>query len=372
MSVTRVSPSLAISVGVHGVLAILWCVVDLGKPPPPVEVRPTTVIELVEPPISEPVSSDPPVEIVMLDAAALQQVPVLTAATIQASVVKAPPKPTRRPQIAARVTEPEVARPVEPHVPSPYLDFRKGIDLAGRGRDLRISTPSLERIALGGPEAPRSIVTTTNEGAIVDPKVRESVVTAEITPSGRGSYKIDDLVFKGKIAPDGSVSIKDKANIQHQFKSWKHIKQVLRTMGPLGLLQLDFDVTDALMRKKKIDPYASRKLAFLDQTRDARVELGIEYRKQVLARTSEIVRQNLDAMWAHIPVAERKQALFDLWDEVDETGDEEIAAAGTAARAVIIGFLRARFPAGSPNAFTADEVERLNRKRHSRTTFAPY
>ncbi len=371
MSVPRVPPSLAISVGVHVLLAGAYCLFDVGASPPPPEVVPTTVIELVDPPVSEPVSSEPPVEFVMLDAASLQQVPVLTAAAIQA---KPAPKPiVRRPQIVARVTQPEVAHPVEPHVPSPYLDMRKGRDLEGRGRDLRISTPSLERIALGGPEVPRSIVATTNEGAIVDPKVRESIVTAEITPGGRGSFKIDDTVFKGKIAPDGSVSIKDKANIQHQFKSWKHIKQVLRTMGPLGLLQLDFDVTDALMRKKKMDPYASRKLAFLDQTRDARVELGTEYRKQVLARTAEIVRQNLDAMWPALSTpAARKQALFDLWDEVDESGDEELVAAGKSARATIIGFLRARFPAGSSNAFTASEVERLNSKRHSRTAFAPY
>lgn len=369
MSVPRVPPSLAISVGVHAILAILWCVVDLGAPPPPVEVLPpNTEIELVEPPVSEPVF-EPPVEFVMLDAAALQQVPVLTAAAIQAP--KLAPKATRRPQIAARVIEPEVARPVEPHVPSAYLDFRKGIDLAGRGRDLRIA-PSLERIAQGE-VAPRSIVETTNQGAIVDPKVRESIVTAEITPGGRGSYKIDDLVFKGKIAPDGSVSLKDKANIQHQFKSWSHIKKVLRTMGPLGLLQLDFDVTDALMRKKKMDPYASRKLAFLDQTRDARVEVGTEYRKQVLARTSEIVRQNLDAMWAHLPdAAARKQALFEMWDEVDETGEEALVEAGKSARAVVVGFIRTRLPRGSAQAFTVDDVTRLNAKRRSRSTFTPY
>jgi hypothetical protein len=180
-------------------------------------------------------------------------------------------------------------------------------------------------------------------------------------------------VFKGRIAPDGSVSIEDKSNLQHQFKSWKNVKKVLLESGPFGLLRIDFDITDAMMRKKKIDPYASRKLAFLDQTRDARVELGRQYRKEVLARTSEIIHQNLVVMWASVTdAAARKRALFEMWDEVDETGEEEVVAAGTAARAAVVGFLRARFPQGGASAFTAAEIATFNGRRRSRAVFAPY
>lgn len=372
MSVDRIPPSLAISVGVHVVLGILWCVADVGSSRVEEEVvPPTTVIELVEPAPAEA----SPVEVVMLDAAALEHVPAIATATATATtrpVATVAPRSAIRARVETAVTEPVKSEPA--HDPSPWLNLRKGRDLEGRGRDaLRITTPTLERIALGGPESPRSVVATTNEGAIVDPKVRESIVTAEITPGGRGGYKVDDTVFKGRIERDGSVSIKDKSNLQHQFKSWKHVKQVLRTMGPLGLLQIDFDITDAMMRKKKIDPYASRKLAFLDQTRDARVELGRQYRSQVLARTSEIMVQNLELVWASVTdPAKRKQALFEIWDEVDETGEEEVAAAGAAARAAVIGFIRGRLPSSGPNAFTADEIERLNRKRQSRAAFVPY
>ena len=217
------------------------------------------------------------------------------------------------------------------------------------------------------------MIETSNAGAIVDPKIKESIVTAEITPGGRGGYKVDDTVFEGRIERDGSVSMQDKANVQHQFKSWKHVKQVLRAAGPLGLLRLDFDITDAMMRKKKMDPYASRKLAFLDETRDARVELGKEYRKEVLARTAQIVRQNLEATWQSISdPAQRKQALFELWDEVDETGDEELVEAGKSARVAIIGFIRARLPSGHSDAFSSTDLARLNAKRRSKATFAPY
>jgi len=371
----RVPPSIAISVGLHALLAVLWNVVDVS-PPPPVEVAVGTVLELVEP------RADEPVEIVMLDAAALAKLttpdvtpPVATARSeVQRSEVQR--SEVRRPMASiARATDPRAMEPTtEPRAPSPWLDLRKGRDLEGRGRDaLRVPTAALERIAGGAEGIPRSVVETNTPGMSGIGALAPSLVTATITPGGRGSYKVDDLVFNGKIAPDGSVSIKDKRNLQHQFKSWSHIKKVLRTAGPLALLAIDFDITDALMRKKKIDPYASRKLAFLDETRDARVELGTEYRKQVLARTSEIVRQNLEAMWAMTSdPAARRTALFEMWDEVDETGEEELVAAGTAARASIIGFLRARVPAAGSTAFTASELAAFNGKRHSRAVFAPY
>ena len=368
MAVDRIPPSLAISVGVHVLLAGAWWLVEVSPEPPPIDDVAPAKIELVE-------RTETAVEVVMLDAQELARVPGLAAEPPIAKV--APTRSASRIAANRRMTrEPEVVRATEPvitHTPSPFSDFRKGRDLEGRGRDaLKLTTPALEKMAVGEPET-RSVIETSNAGAIVDPKVKESIVTAEITPGGHGGYKVDDLVFEGRIERDGSVSMQDKANVQHQFKSWKHVKQVLRAAGPLGLLKLDFDITDAMMRRKKIDPYASRKLAFLDETRDARVELGKEYRKEVLARTAQIVRQNLEATWQLIgDPAQRKQALFELWDEVDETGDEELVEAGKSARAAIIGFIRARLPSGGASAISSADLARLNAKRRSRATFAPY
>ncbi len=372
----RLSPSIVISVGVHALLAAGWWLVDVDPPPRVEEPGHLAQIELVE---TQPEA----VEVVMLDAAALAQLaPVAPPSTPPtpappAPMTRATPKPRPAIAAAATTTRPEIAMiepPVEPHRTSSLMNLRKGVDLEGRGRDsVRLTRDALERIANGPETAPTSVVVDHHEGAIVDPKVKESLVTAEITPGGRGGYKIDDLVFKGRIEADGSVSIKDKRNIQHQFTSWANVKRVLRAAGPLGLLALEFDVTDALMRKKKIDPYASRKLAFLDETRDARVELGKEHRKEVLAKTAIIVRQNLDATWMTIPDhEERKRALFEIWDEVDETGDEDLVEAGKSARAAVIGFIRGRLPRGGEHAFTALDLERFNRTRKSRAVFAPY
>ncbi len=369
----RLSPSIIISVGVHALLAAGWWLADVEPEHRPEETSSTAKLELVE---TQPETT---VEVVMLDSAALAQVtpiePPRTPAVAPAN--RATPRPRTVIAAAATTTRPEIATietVIEPPRTSSLMDIRKGRDLEGRGRDsVRLTRDALERIARGPETPPPSVVVDNHEGAIVDPKVKESIVTAEITPGGRGGYKIDDTVFKGRIEADGSVSIKDKPNLQHQFKSWAHVKKVLLLTGPLGLLAIDFDVTDALMRKKKMDPYASRKLAFLDETRDARVEMGREHRKEVLAKTAQIVRQNLDAISASITnPAELKSALFEVWDEVDETGEEELVEAGKAARAAVIGFIRGRLRRGGDNAFTADELERFNRKRKSRAAFVPY
>jgi hypothetical protein len=76
-------------------------------------------------------------------------------------------------------------------------------------------------------------------------------------------------------------------------------------------------------------------------------------------------------MWTKLTsTAERKQALFDLWDEIAETGPDDVVAAGIAARAQIIGFVRARLTGA--DAYTATELERLNGAKKSTATFDPY
>jgi hypothetical protein len=61
---------------------------------------------------------------------------------------------------------------------------------------------------------------------------------------------------------------------------------------------------------------------------------------------------------------EKRQILWQLWSEA--TGTEGSATA----RATIEGFIRRRLPAGSPDAFTATELARL--QVASGGAFAPY
>jgi hypothetical protein len=127
------------------------------------------------------------------------------------------------------------------------------------------------------------------------------------------------------------------------------------------------DITAWLHRKFIGDPYASRKLKLLEDTLDERVAMGVEHRAQQQLRSAEFMRRNLERLWKQEqnPVA-RRAALFELWDEC---GDEE---AGTRARAVVIGWIRARLPAGSPDAYTEEELAVLQSRRTSRAAFEPY
>jgi hypothetical protein len=134
-----------------------------------------------------------------------------------------------------------------------------------------------------------------------------------------------------------------------------------------------FDVSDWLMRNHGQDPYAHRKLAFLDATRDERAEIGRRHRDAELARSPELVQKSLQALWAAThDLRARKQALFELWDDCAEAGDAAVVAAGDAARRLVIGFIRAHLPAGSADAFTAQEIAALARTQQSKAVFRPY
>ena len=125
-----------------------------------------------------------------------------------------------------------------------------------------------------------------------------------------------------------------------------------------------------LHRKFIGDPYASRKL--IDTTRDARAQLGSNHRRDQRDRASELAQRNVDALWrATIEPAERRAALFAMWDECIETEGPD-GEAGERARAIVIGSIRAKLPAGSPGAFTPDEIAELDASRTSRQHFAPY
>ncbi|HEX5061849.1 MAG TPA: hypothetical protein VFV99_20920 [Kofleriaceae bacterium] len=127
------------------------------------------------------------------------------------------------------------------------------------------------------------------------------------------------------------------------------------------------DITAWLHRKYVGDPYASRKLKLLDDTRDERVAMGIAHRQQQSVRSAEYMTRNLQALWAReqSPVA-RRAALFEMWDECDEDD------AGLRARAVVIGWIRSHLPAGSADAYTEAELAALQSHKGSSAEFAPY
>jgi hypothetical protein len=144
------------------------------------------------------------------------------------------------------------------------------------------------------------------------------------------------------------------------------------------------DISAYLMRKAGIDPFAARKLALLDATRDERAARGDAYRAEQLARSAELMRINLERLWASATSAdERRIVLFELWDECAE-GDgaidsaqrfallrgpaqpDLVGEAGDRARAEVIGWIRAKHVAYAP-----DELAALAKRRASKQEFAP-
>lgn len=180
---------------------------------------------------------------------------------------------------------------------------------------------------------------------------RERVIAArdardahELKQKGTG-YEAEHATFKGEVEADGTAHLEQK-------RSW--------------------DPTEILMRRDHNDPYAANKRRFLDNTREERYELGKVYKQKQLAQSAAIAQKNLGYLWAHeTSDRDRKDELFAMWDECAETGPADLVAGGAAARAQIVGFIRARKSTGEL-VFTAAELAAYNAKKKSAAAFAPY
>lgn len=175
----------------------------------------------------------------------------------------------------------------------------------------------------------------------------------ELKPQKDGTWKTDRTTFVATVEKDGTVKLKDKRN--------------LRVSGLTG----SFDVTDWAMRSRGTDPYASAKLAYLDSTRDQRVEIGRAYRKDQLAKSDQMMNANLVRLWTTTQdVAAKKQGLLDLWDECAESGDAELVEGGKAARAMVERWMQVKLTGA--DRFTIAELAKFNAHRRSRATLDPY
>ncbi|HEU4611993.1 MAG TPA: hypothetical protein VFS15_07940 [Kofleriaceae bacterium] len=367
----RILPAaLAISAAIHGG-AVAW--VSTRSPPNPELPRPVTIapIEVVPP--------EPPTEVTLLD-----DHTVVAAAPTASPARHTRPGNARHEIVASRGRGTETAQPSAepPHGESPqpphnrYRTMRhptieKGPSdafwdkFAANTKPLQPKDIASEQRAdeLASAEAhlgnPRWIANASPDQVAAERvrlvEKRYEQAHAELRPDGAGT-KAEHQTFRARFNPDGTIAaLDDKANLQRKG------------------LGASFDVSDAIMRSKGIDPYSSYKLKVLDETRDERVAIGKRYRTQQLAQSRQHMQKNLARLWATThDLAARKQGLFELWDDCAETGSAELVAGGTSARTYLIGVIRAKLPAGSTEAFTADELARLNKQRRSRAAFRPY
>ncbi|MEJ7599481.1 MAG: hypothetical protein WKG01_16355 [Kofleriaceae bacterium] len=322
--------------------------------------------------------------------------------------------PRKRAAISSDVTPgPELAPPAQP--PSRQLAMR------GLRHDLALPPGFAERAPATSAPEPMIEPRWTH-----DPKIK-------LAPSGGGTHVIRDRVATVRVAPDGTVAVTDVPDVDLRFRpptpgklkrriargisEWyadplrdsrhgpvqdlpPHLRATPNACGSfndpfcetvevlneqqrnedmddyahwiVGGNKFKTDLTGWLHRKYIGDPYASRKLKVLDQTRAERVRIGAVHRASQLARSAEHVQRNLEAMWrTTTDPAARRSALFTLWDECAE-GDDAAGAAGDRARAMVIGWIRSHLPSGGAAAYSAGELARLNASRTSRVPFAPY
>jgi hypothetical protein len=395
----------AVSLALHGA-ALAWVIGHDPDEPEPVTPAASVSIEIVAP---APPTPDPePMEVALLDPEPTAAAPPEVALLDPAPAAAAPPEPATPPR---RERQPERTAAIETGQRAAIEDpgeapGEQGTTAPPRSKwfDMRGGN----RVDLALPRSFRDDLEHAPAGTRPDPGVPS---TGQLAPSGGGRHESHQGTFVASVARDGSVSLKDERNLQVRFAvprpkdvgrgiaSWYEsdkgptgkegdralAKAIQVTSGSpvdsgdrsttviVPVLAGGFDVTDWLMRRNGADPYAAKKLAFLDSTRDERVQIGKKYRAEQLAQTSIIVQRNLVQVWAALPDPRaRKRALFELWDEVVEAGDPKLVEAGRSARKLIIGFIRARLPSGDADAYTPDELAAHNRARQSKARFAPY
>ena len=174
--------------------------------------------------------------------------------------------------------------------------------------------------------------------------LRDEQRTLDLQPAGHGTYRADNHGFAIDVDRDGTTHIRDKPT---------------------------FDATDALMRAVGIDPYAAHKLEVLDRTRDTRAILQKRATQDRLAHAAQLMQGHIDRLWRSTQdLAARKQGLFELWDDCAESGSDEVLAGAGDARRIVVGWIQLKLLGA--DAYTAQDLARLNARRRSQARFEPY
>ena len=384
-TVRSLGPAVWISIGIH---VLLGGAVSLARYLDAEEERELPRAPSIEIVVVEPEALAEPMAVAMLDEAQLAS---LTAASEPAL----PREPTRQPRVAATTRSATSAAGTETEAP---LDPRAAINPLFAMRSSR-REPAPPQIDLRLPRRDPADYAPRGEIAVEPPP------SGELEPSGGGSYRSNKGSFTARVNPDGTVDLKSSRNLRISVPDPRKIPRAVgkhvadwaandnkipddpekvainnnrapdRDTRPdhgkatVPVLGGGFDITDALMRRKKVDPYAAAKLRYLDSTRDERVQIGRRYKQQQLARSAQLMQKQLDLL-VTATIAQKKQALFELWDDCAETGEAAVVEGGKAARALVIGYIRTHLTGA--NAYTAAELELLDKRKLSKARFAPY
>jgi hypothetical protein len=179
-------------------------------------------------------------------------------------------------------------------------------------------------------------------------KLKEKTDDYPLEYLGRDGYLYKGPQFSAHISMDGSVSFDDK--LIRDFKG----------------LSGGFDVTDWIMKGKKQDPYRYEKEKFLKYTQKKRDELSRKAHEADMENSLAQLPFTCDDIWRQRgrAASQRRKALYELWRDVEDND------AGGRAREMIVEYVRQHLPAGSPDAFTDEELALYN--TGTKRKFEPY
>lgn len=116
------------------------------------------------------------------------------------------------------------------------------------------------------------------------------------------------------------------------------------------------------------------KLRFLDRTRAKRLAIRRRWKRNIERKYFASLNARLLKIWQgkNQSFAEKRQTLFELWDECLEPNGSRRGQRAQVARRIMIRFIRNNLPAGSPHAYTRIELATIAKQRRGKIPFNPY
>ena len=188
------------------------------------------------------------------------------------------------------------------------------------------------------------------------------------------------------IAPDGTVSFGRRAGVDVELRDPSTDRTDTVGTDPFeeepGAAEVTFrpkvDLNDILLRAAGDDPLAAKKRRFLRLTEEQRDTMAAAEARRALSPSKLLASRRLSQVWQDesLSFGTKRQLFFRLWDECEEPRDGDDgrpeALAGQETREEICAFIQKQLPAGSPQAYSDQELRALNDQRESRQRFEPY
>ena len=315
-------------------------------PPPPPKSRPIfmdVVVKTPPPPIPTPPPPVPP--------------PPVPPPPTAVQPVKTPPEPSRplpkelQPVKRDKASDPSgpaitvpVQPPPPPGAPEPSGELPKGpINLFPKSLATVMGAPGATGPVPKGPDR-----------LLKDERLEEKKGPEfELVPEKGGGFKFEGKNFIAHIKPDGGLAFDNRF--------------------PIGFNKggtFSFDITDLAMRGKKQDPYAAEKRRFIEFSEKMRTDMRNKALKEQRENALATLGQQLHDLWANgRSAAARRRDIYEMWEDCSDDKNETLGRKG---RHIIEDFIRTSLPSGSPEAYTAEELEKIASSREGLPPFKPY